>query len=151
MNGSPFVELTQELTYRHSLGYMAPFFSALAEARIMGTTCVLCNRTYVPPRRRCPIDANEANWTDVSSSGVVVASSTIARRPRYAAAGGSELVLGLVQLDGVETAMVAEILHDGAVSSGARVDAVFRSATEHPAQQLAFSVQTPPVATGDEP
>jgi uncharacterized OB-fold protein len=148
MNDSPYVELSHRLDYRHSLGQMAPFFAALSESRIAGTTCVTCQRTYVPPRARCSIDGSPAEWTDVSTSGTVVATSTIARRPRYAAAGPAELVLGLVQLDGVDTALLAELIDEPTVEAGARVEAVFRDATSHPAQQLAFAVENSPTARG---
>ncbi len=149
MIDSPYVELSHELHYRHSLGQMAPFFAALSESRIVGTRCVSCERTYVPPRAQCALDGSPAAWTDVSTSGTVVATSTIARRPKYAAAGPAELVLGLVQLDGVATALLAELVDDQTIEAGTRVEAVFRDATSHPAQQLAFTVENSPMARGD--
>ena len=149
MNDSPYVELSQQLDYRHSLGQMAPFFAALSESRIAGTRCVSCQRTYVPPQAKCSLDGSPAEWADVSTSGTVVATSTIARRPKYAAAGPRELVLGLVQLDGVDTALLAELVDDQMFEAGTRVEAVFRDATSHPAQQLAFAVENSPTAIGD--
>lgn len=150
MNDSSIVELSQQLTYRHSLGQMTPFFAALSESRIAGTKCSLCGSTYVPPQMTCRVDANQTEWVDVGSTGTVIATSTVARRPRYAAAGPAELVLGLVQLDDVATALLVELLHDQPVEVGARVEAVFREATTHPAQQLAFSVGASATVEGDE-
>jgi uncharacterized OB-fold protein len=150
VNDSPYVELSQRLDYRHSLGQMAPFFAALSDSRIAGTRCVSCQRTYVPPRATCPIDASPAVWADVATSGTVVATSTIARRPKYAADGPPELVLGLVQLDGVDTALLAELVDDQTIEAGARVEAVFRDARTHPVQQLAFAVRSLPTAKGDQ-
>ena len=148
MNDSPYVELSHRLDYRHSLGQMAPFFAALSDSRIAGTRCVSCQRTYVPPRAKCSIDGSSAEWADVSTSGTLVATSTIARRPKYAAAGPPELVLGLVQLDGVDTALLAELVDGQTIEAGARVRAVFRDATSHPAQQLAFAVENSHTARG---
>ena len=150
MNDSSCVELSHRLEYRHSLGQMAPFFAALSESRIAGTRCESCQRTYVPPRATCSIDGSPAEWVDVSTSGTVVATSTLARRPKYAPAGPPELVLGLVQLDGVDTALLAELVTDQTIEAGARVQAVFRDATSHPAQQLAFSPENSPTAKGDQ-
>lgn len=149
MNDSLTIELSQTLKYRHSLGQLSPFFAALSESRIVGTRCSTCQRTYVPPHMNCPVDGSTAEWENVSTTGTVVATSTVSRRPKYAAAGPAELVLGLVQLDGVETALLAELLTDS-IEPGSRVEAVFREASTHPAQQLAFSVEASPTVTGDE-
>ena len=149
MKDSPFVELSQQLDYRHSLGQMAPFFAALSESRILGTRCASCRRTYVPPQIKCSLDGSPTEWADVSTSGTVVATSTIARRPKYAATGPPELVLGLVQLDGVATALLAELLETQTIGPGERVKAVFRDATTHPAQHLAFAIENSSTATGD--
>ena len=149
MNDSSTVELSQTLKYRHSLGQLSPFFAALSESRIAGTRCLTCQRTYVPPRMSCPIDGGTAEWVDASTTGTVVATSTVSRRPTYAAAGPQELILGLVQLDGAETALLAELLDDQ-IEPGSRVEAVFRKASTHPAQQLAFSVEASPTVRGDE-
>lgn len=141
------VELDHHQHYRHSLGRSSPFFSALAEGRLLGSACTECGRVFVPPRSVCGIDRAPTNWTEVSDRGTVVVSTDVARRPAYAAPGPDPLSLGLIQLDGVATAVLAEIVGTEPMMVGMRVRAAYRSPVDHPTQHLTFVADEP---TGTE-
>jgi len=139
MSEPMIVELTLQQNYRHSLGQNSPFFAALEAGSLVGTRCNTCARTFVPPRTKCVVDGSPTTWETVGDMGTLTAFSNIARRPRYAAAGAETLTLGLVQLDGVDVAILAELVDSefapvDALAVGRRVQATYRAATSHPAR-----------------
>lgn len=150
------VELEHRQNYSHSLGHNAPFYEALAGGSLVGTRCQSCGRAFVPPRAACVVDGSPTTWEAVGNVGTLVAQSELSRRPRYAAGGGANLVLGLVQLDGVGTAILAELVDSDrspatSIAPGQRVQARFRPATTHPAQHLSFVALGPSAhSEGDE-
>ncbi|MBI9087176.1 MAG: Zn-ribbon domain-containing OB-fold protein [Desulfobacterales bacterium] len=107
------------------------FFVALRDQKkIMGTRCEACNRTFVPPRKTCPVCFGEnSSWVEVSCDGVVE-SYTVARRQLAALPRKVPVIFGLIRLDGADTA----ILHylDGVapedIRMGMRVTACFSAA-----------------------
>ncbi len=138
------VELTHQQNYRHSLGQNSPYFAALKTGTLLGTRCGSCARTFVPPRTHCVVDGSVTAWQTVGDTGTLIAFSEIARRPKYAAAGGDTLTLGLVQIDGVDVAILAELVDSAttpvaALAAGQRVTAAYRPAADHPAQHLTFA------------
>ena len=112
------------------------FFVALRdENKIMGTRCETCGKTFVPPRKTCPVCFEKIdNWVEVSSAGVVE-SFTVARRQLAAIARKVPVIFGLIRLDGADTAMVHYI--DGVAPEnlqiGMRVKACFNP---HPQGQI---------------
>lgn len=143
MNEPVEVESNYSQTSRRSMGQSSPFFAALSYEEIRGTQCVDCGRSFVPPRLRCPVDKAETNWVTIAGRGTVVGLTHLARRPIHAASGPEDLMLGLVQLDGVSTATLAELI--GPVDGpGQRVVAKYREAPAHPLQQLVFEAEATP-------
>lgn len=143
------VELTLQQNYRHSLGQNSPFFAALETGTLLGSRCDTCAATFVPPRTNCVVDGSPTSWEAVGDMGTLLGSSNLARRPRYAAAGPDTLTLGLVQLDEVDVAILAEIVDSAtmaatALALGQRVRASYRAATNHPAQHLSFAAVEAP-------
>ena len=106
------------------------FFVALRdEQKILGTRCDACNRTFVPPRKTCPLCfGDNEKWVEVSPQGVVE-SFTVARRQLAAIPRKVPVVFGLIRLDGADTALLHYIdeIAPEAVRIGMRVTACFAS------------------------
>lgn len=107
------------------------FFVALRdEKKIMGTRCEKCSRTYVPPKKTCPVCFGENSaWVEVSCHGTVE-SYTVARRQLAALPRKVPVIFGLIRLDGADTAIL-HYLDDVApeeIRMGMRVTACFASA-----------------------
>lgn len=143
MSDALVVELEHQQSYRHSLGENSPFYEALAQGSLLGTRCDSCGSTFLAPRTNCVLDGCSASWVAISDVGTIVSQSEISQRPSFAAMGGPSLILGLVQIDGVDTAVLAELLDSSECAAsdlhpGDRVQAFYRTATTHPAQMLSF-------------
>lgn len=120
------------LPYQYFAGRLgSKFLIALRDAKqIKGVRCGKCERTYVPPRKRCERCFSDLtqSWVDLPGTGTVqsftiirYAGAHLPRKPPY--------VLALVKLDGADTPLahiVAGIAPEG-VESGMRVKAVFAS------------------------
>ena len=104
------------------------FFTALRdEKKILGTRCDACNRTFVPPRKTCPLCFGEnENWVEVAPHGVVE-SFTVARRQLAAIPRKVPVIFGLIRLDGADTALLHYIdeVAPETVQIGMRVTACF--------------------------
>lgn len=104
------------------------FFVALRdEKKILGTRCDACNRTFVPPRKTCPLCFGEnEKWVEVATEGVVE-SFTVARRQLAAIPRKVPVIFGLIRLDGADTALLHYIdeVAPEAVHIGMRVTACF--------------------------
>ena len=83
------------------------FFAALRdEGRILATYCPECDRSYLPPRMSCHTCFTELHdWVDAGDTGTLV-SFTIVRRPGMLQPEDLPYVLGLIKLDGADTALV---------------------------------------------
>lgn len=103
------------------------FFAALRdEGRILATRCTSCARSYVPPRMGCPeCFAALTDWHDAGDSGTLV-SFTVVREPGMLQPVARPYVLGLIKLDGADTAITHYLgeVEPGDVRIGMRVQAV---------------------------
>jgi uncharacterized protein len=83
------------------------FFTALRdEKKIMGRRCAKCGKTYVPPRKICPICFEDGmEWVEVSAQGVLE-SFTVVRRQLAALQRKAPVVFGLIRLDGADTSVL---------------------------------------------
>ncbi len=118
-------EQVLQVPYNYSAGPVASrFLVALRdEERIYGIRCASCATVYCPPRSvcgRCFVSLSD--WVEVALEGVV---TSITRLHYYEDVHPqSPLVLGLVKLDGADTALPHLMLED-ALKPGDRVRAVF--------------------------
>ncbi len=103
------------------------FFAALRdEGRILATRCPACERTYLPPRISChECFAELHDWVDAGDVGTLV-SFTIVREPGMLQPAVRPYVLGVIKLDGADTALVHYLgeVDPAAVTIGMRVRAV---------------------------
>lgn len=104
------------------------FFIALRdEKKILGTKCPACGKTFLPPRKHCPLCYNvPTEWVPISHEGEVV-SFTIARKARAALVKQVPVIFALIKLDGADTAILhyLENVKPEKVKIGLRVRAVF--------------------------
>ncbi|RIX79601.1 Zn-ribbon domain-containing OB-fold protein [Acidovorax cavernicola] len=103
------------------------FFAALRDHRkITGTRCTACERTYLPPRMSChECFAELTEWVDLADTGTLTA-FTVVRETGMLQQMPVPYVVGLIQLDGADTALVHYIgeVDLDAVKAGMRVRAV---------------------------
>ncbi|GBC81808.1 hypothetical protein HRbin10_00920 [bacterium HR10] len=75
------------------------FLTGLAECRIWATRCAECARVYVPPRSFCGRCWREiTEWRELPAEGEVMSYTVRPADP--------PLILGLIRLDGADTALV---------------------------------------------
>lgn len=105
------------------------FFSGIAAERVFyATFCKACNRTFLPPRKTCPLCfAKDLSWKALAPRGEVV-SFTVVRR-QQAALGDAKVpvIFALVKIDGADTAMAHRLgkVDEKDLAAGLRVRAVF--------------------------
>jgi hypothetical protein len=104
------------------------FFTALRdEKKIMGRRCAKCGKTYVPPRKVCPVCfEDDMAWVEVSTNGTLE-SFTIVRRQLASLPRKAPVVFGLIRLDGADTSVLhyLEAGDLGMIKIGMRLAAKF--------------------------
>jgi len=103
------------------------FMSIRDEKKIMGRRCIKCNKTYVPPRKVCPVCFQDGmEWVEVSPVGVLE-SFTIVIRQLASLPRKVPVVFGLIRLDGADTSILHYIEDAGHkdIKIGMRVAAEF--------------------------
>jgi len=131
------LESAEPLTLHHPVLYAdinfdvgrtnARFFAALRDqGRILATRCPACARTYLPPRMSChECFAELHDWVDAGDTGTLQA-FTVVREPGMLQPQTPPYVLGLIKLDGADTAFVHYVceVDPAAVKVGMRLRAV---------------------------
>jgi len=103
------------------------FLSIRDEKKIMGRRCLKCNKTYVPPRKVCPVCFEDCmEWVEVSPEGALE-SFTIVRRQLASLPRKVPVVFGLVRLDGADTSVLHYVEADNYqnIKIGMRLKAKF--------------------------
>ncbi|MEW5737189.1 MAG: OB-fold domain-containing protein [Thermodesulfobacteriota bacterium] len=105
------------------------FFTGLSSERVFyATRCDACNKTFLPPRKTCPLCfAKNLAWKPLAPKGAVT-TFTVARR-KLAALGDAEppVFFALIKLDGADTAIAHRLgnVAEKDLAAGLRVRAVF--------------------------
>lgn len=97
------------------------------ERKILGTRCVACEKTYLPPRKNCPsCFQTSMDWVELPAEGAVV-TFTVARRQFASLPRKVPVVFALIKLDGADTAMLHYLgdVDPADVKIGMRVKAKF--------------------------
>ncbi len=107
------------------------FFRELMKSgRFLGTRCSDCDHVHVPPSIFCPLCfAALEEWKEVGPQGVVRAVTAAHRGVEGESLDAAE-TLALIQLDGADGLLAHRIGEAEGVEIGARVEAVFKDATE---------------------
>jgi uncharacterized OB-fold protein len=106
------------------------FFIALRdEQKILGTRCSHCRKTFVPPRKTCPVcfTPNE-DWVEISPQGTLI-THTIVRRHLASLPKKPPVMYGLIKLEGADTAFlhILDEIRPEDVKIGMKVEAKFAS------------------------
>ena len=110
------------------------------EKKITGTRCPACEKTFIPPRKTCPVCfGTEMKWVDLSDEGTVV-SYTVARRQLASIPKKVPVIFGLIKLDGADTAMIhyIEEVEPEAVKIGMKVKAKFAAERKAGMQDIEY-------------
>lgn len=137
LENAPPMQLKQPVLYadiNFDVGQVnGSFFAALRDhGKITATRCTTCERVYLPPRLSCHECFEELHqWVDVANEGILKA-YTIVREPGMLQALAPPYALGLIQLDGADTALVHYLggVDPDEVKVGMRVCAVLAEQRE---------------------
>ncbi len=122
------VEGKLELPYRYYPGrFWGHFLKTLRDREvILGIRCPKCNKVLVPPRPVCGTCFGRLDeWVELPPEGVITSFTRLHYKEPYHPR--DEMILGLIRLDGADTAMCHLIggADPGEIRVGARVRAVF--------------------------
>ena len=106
--------------------YLERFYQDLEKKKFTGITCPKCKKVYLPPRKFCAECGSETKkFTPVKKTGKLVNYTTAFQNVN----GGrreAPLIIGLVKLDGADTAIYGEVRPNGVgIKTGMKVKAVF--------------------------
>jgi uncharacterized OB-fold protein len=106
--------------------YLERFYQDLSEKRITGIKCKKCKKVYVPPRQFCGCGTKMEKFVKVKDTGTLV-NYTVAYQNVNGSRREKPLVIGLIKLDGADTAVWGEVRVTPAtvVETGMRLKAVF--------------------------
>jgi hypothetical protein len=97
--------------------YMDKFYDALESKKIIGNSCPKCGKVFVPPRKICggcnEEIALDENWVDLPDTGTLL-NYTITNykvSDRIARKGKKSQIVGIVQIDGGDTAIIYPLLN----------------------------------------
>ncbi len=97
--------------------YMDKFYDSFENKKIIGNKCSKCGKVFVPPRKKCgkcnetiPLDNN---WVNLPNTGTLL-NYTITHykvSDRAARKAKKPQIIGMVQIDGSDTAIVYRLLN----------------------------------------
>lgn len=124
--------------YVYSYGGVSRFFRELMEnAKLTGTKCPKCSKSWCPPRTYCPDCYVQCAWVDLPHTGVVKAVTFAYYVPsNYSLHKYIHMpyVLALIQIDGASSCLQSVVHVDqvvvGSVKAGDKVKAAFREHRE---------------------
>jgi hypothetical protein len=96
--------------------YMDKFYDAFESKKIIGNKCPKCGKVFVPPRKICggckEEIALEENWVDLPETGTLLNYTITDYRvsDRSARKGKNSQIIGMIQIDGSNTAIVYRLL-----------------------------------------
>jgi uncharacterized OB-fold protein len=117
-----------EMNYRYSYGGISPFFRAIKEeAKLLGSRCDRCKKTYLPPRINCSQCYRPTKWVPLGNEGTVITCTTV----YYATSrffSKTPFVCAYIRVDGADTLLLQNIILDDVTQArpGIRVRALFR-------------------------
>lgn len=93
---------------------MDKFFDGLQEKKFIGTKCSKCGKVFLPPRNRCGnCFAKAEDFIDLPETGILknFTITTYKITERKSRNVKKDMIAGLVQIDGADTAMVVPIIN----------------------------------------
>ena len=97
--------------------YMDKFYDSFENKKIIGNQCSKCKKVFVPPRKICG-ECNETipleiNWVNLPNTGTLLNYTVTHYRvsDRTARKAKKPQLIGMVQIDGSDTAIVYRLLN----------------------------------------
>ena len=93
---------------------MDKFFDGLQEKKFIGTKCSKCGKVFLPPRNRCGnCFAKAEDFIELAETGILknFTVTTYKITERKSRNVKKDQIVGLVQIDGADTAMVVPIIN----------------------------------------
>jgi len=128
--------------------YMDKFYDALESKKIIGNSCPKCGKVFIPPRKICggcnEEIALDENWVDLPGTGTLL-NYTITNykvSDRAARKGKNSQIVGIVQIDGGDTAIIYPLLNmePDVVKIGMKLNVVWEEKPKgHPSDIKGFS------------
>jgi uncharacterized OB-fold protein len=94
--------------------FMDKFYDGLQEKKFIGTKCSKCGKVFLPPRNVCgDCFAKAEAFVDLPETGVLKEFTVTDQKvtERTTKKGNKETIVGLVQIDGANTAMLVSIVN----------------------------------------
>lgn len=117
-----------DMNYRYSYCGISPFFRAIKEeAKLFGSRCARCKKTYLPPRINCSQCYRPTKWVPLGNEGTVITCTAV----YYATSrffSKTPFVCAYIQVDGADTLLLQNIILEDVTQArpGMRVRTVFR-------------------------
>ena len=123
-----------KINYKYTMGGQSKFFlEIMNNKRLLGTRCINCGKTWMPPRINCSDCFAPAEWVELNQAGTIEV-STIVWYTTSAFIKAVPYGIGFIKLDGAETSLLQGIFSENLVPSkvkkGRRVRAVFNKERE---------------------
>ena len=123
-----------KINYRYTMGGQSKFFIELMNnKKLLGTKCTKCGKIWMPPRINCSECYEPAEWVEMKQTGTIDV-STIVWYTTSAFIKAIPYGIGLIRLDGADTAMLQGIFSENLIPSkvkkGKKVRAVFQKERE---------------------
>ena len=93
---------------------MDKFYDGLQEKKFIGTKCSKCGKVFLPPRNRCGnCFAKAEDFIELAETGILknFTVTTYKITERKSRNVKKDQIVGLVQIDGADTAMVVPIIN----------------------------------------
>lgn len=93
---------------------MDKFFDGLQEKKFIGTKCSKCGRVFLPPRNRCgDCFAKAEDFIELPETGILKNFTVTSYKvtERKARNVNKDQIVGLVQIDGADNAMVVPVIN----------------------------------------
>ena len=94
--------------------FMDKFYDGLQEKKFIGTKCSKCGKVFLPPRNVCgDCFVKAETFVDLPGTGVLKEFTVTDQKvtERTTKKGNKEIIVGLVQVDGADTAMIIRIVN----------------------------------------
>ena len=93
---------------------MDKFFDGLQEKKFIGTKCSRCGKVFLPPRNRCgDCFAKAEDFIELPETGILKNFTVTSYKvtERKARNVNKDQIVGLVQIDGADNAMVVPVIN----------------------------------------
>ena len=121
---------------------MDKFYDGLQEKKFIGTKCSKCGKVFLPPRNRCgDCFAKAEEFVDLPETGILknFTVTTYKITERKIRKVKKDIMVGLVQVDGADTAMLVPIVNTNPdnLKEGMKVSVVWAKKLKGDPQDIA--------------